>query len=155
MLTEDLSSSSRIFILALALLRVYNFSDRIALGQILVRVVDMLDRTEERLRDRVFVFESCLKSELVADCSLPFGEIGPGANVELVEHVVIEVIFVWSDARLLKRIYRQSCSEVFDPVHLRHKCVHIRGVGGWIEGYQRCIHVAGCRGTVGCERQRG
>src|SRR5260370_12890204 len=124
MRNEDLNSTSRIFVPALALLYVNNFSDHIVLGEILVRVVNMLDRAKERLRDRVFVLESCFKSELVADCSLPFREIGPGGNVDFVEHVVVEVIFVWSDARLLKRIYRQSCIAVFYPFPLRHKSLH-------------------------------
>jgi hypothetical protein len=87
-----------------------DLSDAIPLRQILVRIVYILDGPEEGLGNRVVVLESCVELKQVSDGCLTLCEIVAGGDVDRIEDVVIEVLFVRTNARLFKRINCNSCS---------------------------------------------
>ena len=79
--------------------------------------------------------------------ALPGSYVVPGRNVDLVEHVVVEVVLVWPDARFLVRVHAQRGDKTLQSVFILHERVNVRGVGRGIAGDQRRIHVTGglCR----------
>ena len=91
-----------------------DFSDAISLRQILIRVVDIFDRPEEGLGNRVVVLDRGVELKQVADRRLALCEIRAGGDVDRVEDIVIEVVFVWTNTRLFKRVNCHRCSQVFD-----------------------------------------
>jgi hypothetical protein len=60
-----------------------------------------------------------------------------------IEHVVVEVEFVRSDAGLLEWVYAKCGDEHFAAVFLLDECVYVRGIGGIVQSDQRRIHMAG------------
>src|SRR5260370_21092590 len=106
-----------------------NFSDAIALRQILIRVVYIFDGPEEGLGNRVVVLERCVELKQIADSRFALCETRAGGDVDRVEDIVIEVVFVWTNTWLFKRVNCKRCSQVFDVTDLCDKGVDIRYVG--------------------------
>src|SRR5262249_35560501 len=65
------------------------------------------------------------------------------SDVDLVKHVVVEVVFVRADAGFLMRINAQGDGEVFLSVVLVHERVNVGGVGSRITNDERRVHVTG------------
>src|SRR5271166_2647219 len=99
---------------ALVLFTMDHFSNAISLRQILIRVVDIFDRPEEGLGNRVVVLDRCVEVKEIADSRFALCEIRAGGDMDRVKDIVIEVIFVWTNTWLFKRVNCQRCSQVFD-----------------------------------------
>ena len=68
-----------------------HFSDGIGLHEVLVGIADVVNNTKVRLQDRVLVSERRIEFELVAQRGSARSYVVSGRNVDLVEHIVIEV----------------------------------------------------------------
>ena len=113
----------------------------VGLRQILIRVVHVGDHPEIGLEDGLVVFVFGLEPELVAQVGLAGVRVVAERDVNLVEHVVIEVVFVRPDARLFKRINSERDVEIFLSGVRADEGIDIRGVGRRIERDQRRVHV--------------
>src|SRR5262249_25444208 len=71
------------------------------------------------------------------------------SNVDFVEHVVVEVIFVRAYARLFEGINSEANDEKFLAIVLVNKGVNIGRIGSGIQRNERRIHVAAGQGRVG------
>jgi len=80
--------------LALALFMMDDFSDAISLRQILIRIVDIFNGSEEGLSNGVVVLDRCVELKQIADRRFALCEIRSGGDVDRVEDIVIEVVFV-------------------------------------------------------------
>src|SRR5271166_3375446 len=87
---------------ALVLFTMDHFSNAISLRQILIRVVHIFDRPEEGLGNRVVVLNRGVELKQVADRRLALCEIRAGGDMERVEDIVIEVVFVWTNTWMLR-----------------------------------------------------
>ena len=92
-----------------------HFGDGVGLHQILISVSDVVDNTEVRLQDRVLVSERRIEFELVAQRRSAQRYVVTGGNVDLIQHVVVEVVFVWSDAGFLVGYTPSAVTRLFIP----------------------------------------
>ncbi len=120
-----------------------HFGDGVGLHQVLISVPDVIDNTKVRLQDRVLVPERRIEFELVAQRGSARSYVVSGRNVDLVEHIVIEVVLVWADARFLVGVHAQRGDKTLRSVLILHERVNVRGVGCRIASDQRRIHVTG------------
>src|SRR5207249_8617192 len=95
--------------------------------------------------------------ELIADGRAAGRDVATERDVDLVEHVVVEVELVWPDTRLLVRIYAKPQDEVLRRVCvvLVDERVYVGRVGRRIADDQGRVHVAGRKQRAARERQRG
>src|SRR5262249_53325935 len=78
------------------MLAMVHLGDSVGLHQILISVSDVVDDPKVRLQNRVLVPERRCERELVAQRSLAGSYIVTSGNVDLIEHVIIEVVLVGS-----------------------------------------------------------
>src|SRR3984893_10706394 len=123
-----------------------DFDHAIALGQILIRIVYSFDGPEEGLSNGVVILDRGVELKQVANRRLALRQIRTGGDVDRVKDIVIEIIFIWADTWLFKRVYGERCSQVFDVTDLGDESVDLGDVCGWIARDERCIHVTGCHG---------
>jgi hypothetical protein len=117
--------------------------DGVGLHEVLRRVADVVNHAEIGLQNRVLVLERGVELELVAQRGLARRHVVAGRNVDLIKHVVVEVVFVRPDAGLLMRINAEGGDERLDAVFDLHKRVNVRGVCRRIADDERCVHVTG------------
>ena len=120
-----------------------HFRDGVGLHQVLIGVADVVNDTKVRLQDRVLVSERRIELELVAQRGSARSYVVSGGNADLIEHVVIEVVLVWADARFLVGVHAQRGNKTLRSVLVLHERVNVRGVGCRIASDQRRIHVTG------------
>ena len=63
--------------------------------------------------------------------------------MDLIQHVVVEVVLVGADARFLVGVHAQRGDKTLHSVFILHERVNVRGVGCRIASDQRRIHVTG------------
>ena len=125
----------------------------IALCQVLRRIVHVLDDAQVRLEDGLRVLERRVETELVAVRRTPgLHVVVAGGDVDLVQHVVVEVELVGPDAGLLEGIDGERGDEHLDAIVHLDEGVNVGGVGGVVQGDQGSIHVARRHGR---SRRRG
>src|SRR4030095_9835417 len=90
---------------------------------------DVRDDAKVRLQDRVLVHKRRCECELVAQRSFARGYVVTGGNMKLIEHVVIEVVLVWSDAGFFVGITPQRGNKTFYSIFILYKRVNVRSVG--------------------------
>ena len=117
---------------------------RVGLNQILGGVAHVVDDAEVRLQDGLAVPEPGREPELVAVRRASCREIRTGGDVNLVEHVIAEVVPVRSHARFFVRIHGERRRKVLLTVLARQKRVHVRRVRGVVQDDERGIHVTRC-----------
>ncbi len=61
--------------------------------------------------------------------------------MDLVEHVVIEVVLVGANARLLVWVYRERSREIFPAEPLGDERIHVGRIRRIVQGDERRIHV--------------
>ena len=127
----------------MVVLAMVHFGNSVGLYQVLVRIPDVVDDPEVRLQDCVLVHERRCERELVAQRGLARGYVVTGGNVKLIEHVVIEVVPVRSDAGFFVGINTQRGNKTLRSVFVLHERVNVRCVGCRIASYQWRIHVTG------------
>ena len=128
--------------------------DRVGLRQILRRVANVVDHAQIRLKDSIFVLVVRFELELVTERRPARRNIASGRDVDFIQHIVVKVVFVRSDARLFVRINAQRCHQHFDAVFLLHEGVNVRGVGRRIARDERRVHVAGGEGRRSQQRRQ-
>src|ERR1700731_3526431 len=107
-----------------------DFDHAISLGQILIRIVYSFNGPEEGLGNRVVIFDRGVELKQVADRRLALRQIRTGGDVDRVKDIVIEIIFIWADTWLFKRVNGKRCRQVFDVTNLGDEGVDIRDVSG-------------------------
>src|SRR5215472_16678902 len=107
----------------------------VGLYQVLVRIPDVVDDTKVRLQNRVLVLERRCECEFVAQRGLARSYVVTGGNVKLIEHVVIEVVLIWSDTGFFVGIDTQRSNKTLYSVFILHERVNVRGVGCRIANY--------------------
>ncbi len=120
--------------------------DSVGLGQILPGVTHVLNHTNVGLKDGVSVLVAGGKTELVAKRGAPGCPVASEGDVDLIEHVGVEVILVRPDARLFKGIDSQGGDQGFNAVFVLNEGIDIGGVSRRVQGDQRGVHVAGSQG---------
>ncbi len=133
---------------------------RVGLCQVLRRVVDLVDHPEVRLQDRLRVLELRSEAELIRIRRTACGDVAAGGDMNRVEHVVVEVELVGSDAGLLERMDAERGDERLASVLLLDERVHVGRIRGIVQGNERRVHVArrarrrGSREQESSRRQR-
>ena len=129
------------------MLAMVHFGDGVGLHQVLVRVCDVVDDPEIRLQNRVPVSERRVEFELVTQRRSAQGNVVTGGNADLIQHVVVEVVLVWSDAGFFVGVHAQRGDKTLHSVSVLDERVNVRGVCRRIARDQRRIHVTGglCR----------
>src|SRR4029079_3660146 len=74
-----------------------DLGDAVVLREVLVRVADVLNHAEIRLENGVRILEARRELELIADRGAAGVEVVSGGDVDLVEHVVVEVVLIRPD----------------------------------------------------------
>ena len=129
--------------------------DAVVLRQILVVVIDVLDHAQERLQDRLPILEPGLELELVRVAPATRRDVLAGCDVNLVEHVVVEVELVRADPWLFEGIDAQRCDEHFLAILVLNERVHVRRIGGVVQDDERCVHVTRREGRGGPGHKNG
>ena len=129
------------------MLAMVHFRDGVGLHQVLIGVSGIVDDSEIRLQNRVPVSERRVEFELVAQRRSAQSNVVTGGNADLIQHVVVEVVLVWSDAGFFVGIHAQRGDKTLHSVSILDERVNVRGVGCRIASDQRRIHVTGslCR----------
>src|SRR5438876_7221791 len=120
-----------------------HFRNAVGLYQVLISVSDVVDHPEVRLQNRIPVSERRVVFELVAERRCAESNVVPGGNVNLIEHVVIEVVLVRSDAGLFVWVHAQRGDKTLHSVFVLYERVNVGGVGRRIANDQRRILVTG------------
>jgi hypothetical protein len=131
----------------MVVLAMVHLGDGVGLHQVLVGITDVVDDSEIRLQNRVPVSERRVEFELVAQRRSSQSNIVTGSNTDLIQHVVVEVVLVWSDAGFFVGIYAQRGDKTLHSVSILDERVNVRGVCYRIASDQRRVHVTGslCR----------
>jgi hypothetical protein len=95
----------------------------------LVRVADVLHDAEIRLKNRVSVLEAGSKAKLITQRRASGSYVRTERDVNLVEHVVVEVVLVRSNARLLVRVNAERQDQRLLSFLLVDECINVGGVG--------------------------
>jgi hypothetical protein len=129
------------------MLAMVHFRNGVGLHQILIGVSGIIDDSEIRLQDRVSVSERRVEFELVAQRRSAQSNVVTGSNTDLIQHVVVEVVLVWTDAGFFVGVHAQRGDKALHTVSVLHERVNVRGVCCRIASDQRRVHVTGslCR----------
>ena len=100
---------------AMIVMAMVHFGDGVGLNEVLIGIADVVNDTKVRLQDRVLVSERRIEFELVAQRGSARSYVVSGRNVDLVEHIVIEVVLVWADARFLVGYTPSAVTRLFIP----------------------------------------
>ena len=133
-----------------------HFSYSVGLGQVLVRIANVFHRAQVGLEDRPGVFVLGVELELIADIRQAFGDaVSAERQVQLIQNVVIEIVFVGTNAGFLEGIYSKGNHEIFLSAIFTYERVHVGGVSRRIQGDQRGIHVTAAHDGGRQAQQRG
>ena len=127
-----------------------HLGDPVGLHQILRAHHPRLDDAEIRLQDRLLVLELRVELELITERRAPCRHVAAGGDVNLVEHVVVEVVLVWADARLLEGVDAERRDQLLAGRFLLDEGIHVGRVGRVVQRDERRIHVTGGAGRRRC-----
>jgi hypothetical protein len=114
---------------AMIVLAMVHLGNGVGLHQILISVSDVVNDAKIRLQDCVLIPECRIEFELVTQRGSASSYVATSSDADLIEHVIIEVVLVWSDARLFVRINAQRSHQALHPVPVLHERVNVRRVG--------------------------
>src|SRR5262249_21053648 len=80
----------------------------VCLSQILIRIADILNYAEIRLKNRIDILEIGLEFESIGIGSATCSNVPTKSNMDFIPYVVIKIVFVWTDAGLFMGIDAES-----------------------------------------------
>jgi hypothetical protein len=80
------------------------------------------------LQNRVPVSECGIEFELVAQRGFARSYVVASGNVNLIEHVVVEVVLVWTDSGFFVRVHAERGDKTLYSVFVLHERVNVCGV---------------------------
>jgi hypothetical protein len=116
---------------------------RVTLNQILRRIADAVDHAEIGLQDRVAIPVAGLERELIGIRCAALPHVVSGSDVNLIAHVVIEVVLVRTNPWFLVWIHGERRRQVLAAKLLRHERIDVSRVRGIVQSDERRIHVTG------------
>ena len=124
-----------------AALTTVNTSDGVGLSQVLGVVANILHDSSIRLEYGISSLEVGGELELVADSRSASGEVVTQREVNLIHHVVVEVVLIGSDAGLLMRVNCKSGAQELVRSLTGKKSINVSGVRSRIESDEGCVHM--------------
>ena len=113
----------------------------VSLDEILRGIADIADDAEVRLQDRVAVAVGRVEAELIRIRRAPLCHVIARCHADFVEHVVIEVVLVGTDARFFVRIHRESSREIWPAISLRDERIDVGRVRRVVQRDERRVHM--------------